>query len=786
MRVHIAESAKSAKWKPYDVTWEAFVDQKLRRPIITGETFSVYKTLNKDEKSVYKDCGGYLFGSLLKDSRAKNNVISRNALLLDLDFAPIDVWDRIISTYNFEIVLHTTHSHESANPRFRIIVPLNRECTPDEYECTARAFAAYLNMAWFDKTTFQRNRLMYFPSRSQDGEWIFEWQRGEFLNVDEVLSTFSDWRDMTTWFYHPEEKSLHEGNGNTRQDPKEAAGVIGAFNRTFDIHQTIATFFPDLYKHEENDRYTYVKGSSAKGAVVYDDVWFYSYHATDPAEGRLLNSFELMACHCFNDDVKQAMQFAGNIPEIRKDMVLASFADLGEDVSVEEFDAEWYGQLELDKAGKVAATDRNVRLIFENDSNLKGVFRYNEFVRNIYLSRPTSWRKDIPEEGDQIRNIDYPCLRTYLGLKYELTNRAMIDETMQAIAYTNKYHPIREYLTSLQWDGEKRLETTMQDYFNAEDSAYTCEVFKRSMIGAVMRAMNAGCKHDTVMILVGAEGTAKSEFLRRLGGKWHSDTFDMSHGKEVFEQLQGKWIIEIAEFDKMSRVEVGQVKYFITKSADTYRPAYGHVPEDYPRQCIFFGSTNEDNFLKSETGNRRFYPIQVRNGMMEKNLCSSKKYVFNDLNQYEVDQIFAEAYKLYLDGETNVISKKAMSEVDKVHENYEEQSVLVGEIDMMLETLVPSNYYDLSPEQAAGWWRFPELRKDKDLVPLEYVTPIQLWVEILGRSRESYGRIQQLEILSAIRKSRMLDSNGILIRTKRYGSQKAYKLKTNTQQNDEN
>lgn len=442
----------------------------------------------------------------------------------------------------------------------------------------------------------------------------------------------------------------------------------------------------------------------------------------------------------------------------------------------EDLTATWYGKLELDKSGKLAPSDRNVRLIFENDPNLKGVFRYNDFVKNIYLTRPTSWRNDIPIEGDQIRNIDYPCLRTYLGLKYELTNRAIIEETLQTIAYENKYHPIREYLSSLTWDGIQRLETTLIDYFAVEDTLYTREVFKRSMIGAVMRAFSAGCKHDTVMILVGAEGTAKSVFFKRLGGAWHSDTFDMTNGKEVFEQLQGKWIIEIAEFDKLSRQEVGQVKYFVTKKADTYRPAYGHVPEDFPRQCVFFGSTNEDNFLKSETGNRRFYPVQVQNGMFEKNLLRSAKYVYTDLTQYEVDQMWAEAMDCVLRGENNVVASEALMQADNVRSNYEEQNVMSGEIDMLLETLVPETYDEFTLEQAVNFWKVPEARP-KCTKRLEYVSPIQIWVELLGRSRESYQRLQQLEMITAIRKSQVLESTGVTKRTPRHGAQKTFKLK---------
>ena len=777
MRVHIASSARSNKWKPFDANWESFVEERLQIPVITGETFETYKSLDKDEKQTYKDCGGYLFGNLQKDSRAKANVVSRNALLLDMDFAPLNVWEHIVSTYPFEIVMHSTHSHCSATPRYRLIVPLDRDCTPDEYECTARTFAYYLGMELFDKTTFQRNRLMYFPSRSQDGEWVFEWQRGTFLSVDSVLAIYEDWRDMTTWPYHPDEK-VSEGNGQKRQHPHEASGIVGAFNREYDIHRTVSEFLSDVYVRSSisKDRYTYLKGSSANGVVVYDDVWSYSYHATDPAEGKLLHSFELLSIHMFEGDAKKAIAFIATLADVRKASIINDFVTLS-DTSEEELSEEWFGLLEVDKAGKVVPSDRNVRLIFENDINLKGVFKYNLFSNNVYLTRATTWRKDIPPEGDTIRNVDYPCLRTYLGQKYGIVNRSLIEETMVTIAYEHKYHPIRDYLSGLVWDGVPRIDTALIDYFGVEDNVYTREVFTKTLIGAILRAFKAGVKHDTVLVLVGLEGTAKSEFFKRLGMSWYSDTFDMSRGKEVFEQLQGKWIIEIAEFDKLSRIEVGQVKYFITKSADSYRPAFGHVVEDFPRQCLFVASTNEDTPLKSETGNRRFYPAKVTNGMFERGLWKSKKYVYHHMDKYEVDQMWAEAFQRALAGETNTLSRDAVRIVDSSMEDFEEQSVLAGEIDSKLTTLVPADYEDMSIEDVTKWWSHPELRSP-GVERIKYVTGVQLWVEILGRTRESYNKLQSLEMLSAIRKSKVIDANDTYrAYTKRYGRQRCYRIK---------
>lgn len=778
MKVHIADSCRSAKWRQFEVNWKAFVTDKLSKPIRTGETYQVYKSLDKDEKSVYKDCGGYLFGVLAKDSRAKVNVISRNALLLDLDFAPIDAWDSISRTYELEMALHSTHSHSTETPRFRLIVPLNRECTPDEYECVARTFAYYLNIEWFDKTTFQRNRLMYFPSVSQDGEWVFEHKEGVFLDVDLVLSTYVDWRDMTTWPYHSGEK-VHDGSGQKRQNPLEQGGIIGAFNRAYPMNVLLENVLGEVYTHNFGDRYTYIKGSSSMGAVTYDNMWFYSYHATDPAQGRLLNAFELFACHLFDDDFKKALEAASNLPEVRKTLVLGAFQSMGEDFKPTEVDlsATWYGELEIGKDGKIAQTDRNINLIFENDPNLKGVFKYNEFVNNIYLSRPTAWRDNVPVQGDTIRNVDYPLVRKYLGLKYGFTNRSMIEETMMSIAYANKYHPIRDFLCSLTWDGLPRIETALIDYFGADDNSYTRAVFKKTLIGAISRAFSPGSKHDTVLILVGLEGSCKSLFWKRLGMDWHSDTFDMHQDKAMFEQLQGKWIIEIAEFDKLSRADVGQVKYFVTKASDTYRPAFGHVVEDFPRQFILTGSTNEDGFLKSETGNRRFNPVRVANGMYERGLHVSSKYVYTDLDMYEVTQMWAEAFECFLSGETNVLDRDETVIADVVREEYEEQSAITGEIDQKLLTLVPANYDTMTSEEVQKWWNFPDLRA-AGTEYMQYVTGVQIWVELLGRSRESYGKLQQLEMTSAIRKSQHIDStSSSRVHTSRYGRQRCYKVK---------
>lgn len=784
MKVHIADNCKSLSWKPFEVEWENFVREKLKVPTVTPETFETYLSLDKDEKTIVKDCGGYIFGNLNKNSRAKENILSRNALLLDLDFAELNVWDDIKSKLWFETVLHSTHSHSSSTPRYRLIIPLNRDCSPDEYECLARFIAHTIGMRYFDKTTFQCNRLMYFPSHSVDGEWVFEWQNSKiFLDVDQWLSKFLNWKDLSSWFYHPDERNDYAGTGKKRSDPTKLGGTIGAFNAAYPMDLCIEEFLSNLYRYDGDDRYTYLKGSSSKGAVRYENLWLYSYHATDPAEGRLLSAFELCMCHLHENDLNKALNWAGNLPavkELLKDKDFEDFESLplsNKDAYPASDETSWITRLEIDKKRNIMPTDRNVNLIFKNDKVLKDTFRYNEFVNNVFLTKDTAWRKGIdPVKGDIIRNTDYPCLRTYIGLKYGLTNRAMIEEHLISIAYAKKYHPIREYLANLTWDGVSRLETTLQDYFGAEDNEYTREVFKRQMIGACLRVFNPGCKHDNIMVLVGPEGTAKSEFIKRLGGIWFSDTFDLSKDKTVYEQLQNVWIVEIGEIDKLSRIEIGEVKSFVVKQSDKYRPAFGKTVEDYPRQCIFMGTTNEETFLRSETGNRRFYPVTVQNGMWERGLHASKKYVWVDMTEYEVQQIWAEAFNLMLLGERNSLSKEATLFIDRNIINYEEQNPYTGEIENMLQTLVPENYESMTMDDIKNFWGIPELRKE-GVKYIEKVCVLQIWCEMLGRSRESFDKLKGLEIQSAIRKSKMIDtSSNNREYTKRYGQQRVYKV----------
>lgn len=773
MNIATASTRRARTWKNETLTWDEFCD-RIAEPVRTNETLKEFLRLGKEQQGDIKDVGGYVGGYLRQGKRSPQTVAERSILTLDVDFAGSDFFDSFTLMYGCAAVVHATHKHQTAEPRYRLLIPLSRACTPDEYGAVARRVAGDMGIDMFDNTTFEINRLMFWPSHPKDVEYYMERQRGDLLDVDHILASYLDWTDTSLWPTADKVISELGEKAKKQQDPLSKSGLIGAFCRTYSIGEAVDVFLSEIYTEAQEGRYSYVKGSTSSGVVVYDDMFSYSHHGTDPAGGQLCNAFDLVRLHLFADldttpqgrkSFEAMERLASEDKGVRSTLAHEAFEDAGDvfDIETSELDLTWMEQLQVNTKGAYLSSAENLNLVFENDRFLASAFKRNEFDGLRYICKSVPWRK-VPR-AEPFRNVDYSGIRNYIECIYGISAQMKVDDSLALEIEKNSFHPIREYLNSLEWDGVSRLETTLCDYFGAEDSSYTRQTFRKWMSAAVSRVFRPGCKFDTALILVDPEqGSAKSSFFAALGQEWFSDTFMTVHGKEALEQLQGAWIIEMAELAGLRKAEVESTKHFISKQEDRFRPAYARTPETFKRQCVFAGTTNNRSFLRDTSGNRRYWPVDVIRSEV-------KKSVFDDLPN-EVDQLWAEAVQLVQAGETLYLSSEVEAEAFKQQMLHTEVDERMGVVDAYLDIMLPENWKGRDPMERRN---YIEEGVEGGTVARQYVCIAEVWVECLGNKKEDMSKYNTREINELMR---MLPNWEVQTGTKGfppYGMQRYYK-----------
>jgi predicted P-loop ATPase len=310
-------------------------------------------------------------------------------------------------------------------------------------------------------------------------------------------------------------------------------------------------------------------------------------------------------------------------------------------------------QLRPGKNGELIPDEENIGIILERDPALQGIVRYNEFSGELTLVRPITADPTLVGEAGLPRpwsDEDTIVLQRFVQ-RYIIPKigRERIEAVVsQHAKYNCAFHPIRDYLQSLSWDGTPRLHTWLQTYFGAtrQPAEYLGAVGTAWLISGVARIFEPGCKADNALVLEGAQGTFKSTALRTLAGNaYFSDSLsaDLSH-KDARDHLRGKWIIELAELSQFKRSEIETVKAFITRQVEQYRPSYGRHEISFPRQCIFAGSTNDETYLVDRTGNRRWWAVSCTRVDLQ-GLVRDR------------DQLWAEALHRYRAGEHWWLSK---------------------------------------------------------------------------------------------------------------------------------
>lgn len=784
--ISAAGSRKATYWPAQTIYWSELVE-KLRIPARGTETLAEYLKYPKSKQDELKDVGGFVAGSL-KDSRRKaSNVLTRDVITLDLDnIQPGGTKDvlRRIEALGCAYVIYSTRKHEESKPRLRVLVLLNRRTAVDEYEPIARKLAALIDINLCDPTTFEPSRLMYWPSCCIDSSYVYEYGDKPFLDADGMLALYKDWRNVAEWPQVTGVQQTHVKLAAKQGNPVEKNGVVGAFCKTYDIYRAMEVFLPGVYFpcEDGSGRFTYSGGSTAGGAVIYDNGNFlYSHHATDPAGGKLCNAFDLVRLHKFSemDDEAKTDTPVNKLPSYiamselalkdasvaavlnqeRYEKAVQAFGETTED------NTNWMSRLQLNsETGKPVKTTDNILIILENDPQIKGMIAFDEFANRAVVFGTLPW--DSSKTKRYWTDYDDKGVRWYLERAYSIVSPGKVDDALGLCVRRNSFNAVQDYLKSLQWDGVKRLDTLLTDYLGAKDTAYTGAVIRKSLTAAIARAMDPGCKYDYMPILVGPQGIGKSTFLRFLGRKWFSDSLQTFEGKEASEMIQGIWINEIGELSGFNRSETNAVKQFLSKTEDVYREPFGKRTNPYPRRCVFFGTTNDVEFLRDSTGNRRFWPVDT-------GVQKPTKDVWRDLPE-EVDQIWAEAYLKWQLGETLYLSGDAKDISEAEQEAHREGNAKEGIIQEFVSRRVPLDWDKRSINERKLYWTAEFGRDSIETVERDRICAAELWVECLGGDLKFMRRADALEINNILGNIPGWKRHGSNFRAGCYGTQKGF------------
>ncbi len=752
-------------WRNTEMRWSAFL-QRLSEPVRTDETAAEYARMTKAVRAEKKDVGGFVAGYIDGGRRKAGSILSRSMLTLDMDYARPDAWETVRMLFGNAAALYSTHSHTAENPRYRLIMPLSREADPVEYEAAARSVAGAIGIEQFDDSTYQPERLMFWPSASKDGPYEFHYNDGPWIDVDELLRSYRDYRDTSAWPRSERSAEIIRREARRQGDPTEKKGIVGAFCRTYDVHAAIEAYLPDVYAPCDGmpDRYTYRQGSAAAGLVVYDGGKFaYSHHSTDPTGGCLCNAFDLVRLHLFagaDDDFRgkddtRSPSFRAMAERAAADRRVArTLAQDRLEQAREEFRAagteqelDWMEQLEADRKGNLKNTPGNYETILRNDSRLKGLIAWDEFSNRLSVRGALPWR-DEADTYPLFRDDDESNLFIYTSLEpYGLSGRSNLQDAIRSVARRNAFHPIREYLEGLKWDGQPRLDYFFIAFLGVENTPYARAVTRKALTAAVARIMEPGTPFDYMPVLVGPQGIGKSRLLARVAVRpeWFTDNFSVD-GREAAEALQGKWIVESSELTGFKKSETAAIKAFITRTIDHYRAAYDRYAQDRPRQCVFFGTTNEYNFLRDETGNRRFWPLEVNKDRIYKSR--------DELDAVHVNQLWAEAVTRYREGEPLYLPKELEREAFRKQEEFAEIDERIGVIREYLDKKIPDDWdaMDLADRRAYlqndAWQKGQHIGENTRT----RVCLMEIWCECMGHAKGDIRKSDSLELGRLMRK----------------------------------
>ncbi len=746
--------------------------ERLRVTIRTTESAEEYAKMSRAQRDTAKDHGGFVAGVLKGGRRKADTVESRSMVALDGDRINANFLESYEALCSYTSVLYTTHSSTEENPRVRLVFPLTRDVTPEEFVAVSRYLAQMLGIDYFDECSYQPNQLMYWPSTPANGSFVYKETDGPWLDPDAILGEHPEWTDPTRLPTSSRESKANTTAQQKVQDPLTKEGVVGLFNRTYyPISKALEAFLSDVYEPTDNEsRWHLIASSSMAGVEIKEDKFVYSHHAKDPAYLKMCNAFDIIRIHRFGDlddkaSYKAMCEFAMEQDEVK--MLAASERTAGAetDFSGGE-DIDWQKHLQYEPRSMVLKNNlHNITLIMENDPNLKGIV-FNQLADGLEIKGEVPWK----HPARFWRDADDAQLISFVDSHYGSFSERNYRIAVTKVTDDRSYHPIREMFESLPpWDKVRRAETVLIDYLGAEDNRYVRAVTRKSLCAAYMRVYYPGIKFDNMIVLNGAQGIGKSTLISALGGEWFSDSLALSdmNDKTAAEKLQGYWILEIGELAGMKKADIDKVKAFISRQDDKYRASFGRRVTPHPRQCVFFGTTNSENgYLRDITGNRRFWNVKVTG----QGKCKPWEMTAELVQQIwaEVAEIARSGEKLYLDADLEAYARQEQREAM-------EQDDREGIVRNYLDMLLPDDWDSMDYYRRREYIRdIDDPTRSEGTMKRQTVSNIEIWCECFGKSKEEMRPSDSYAISAIMVRIEGWEKSGARQMLPIYGRQRVY------------
>lgn len=791
--IMIADSVKRKEWEKLKMPdWPTFIGALMLRaqnmiwPMTHEEYIKAHNSENKDEKDeafrIKNMAGLFAEGIYEGNNRNKNSIKKRRLITLDAEdmgisgeefIKKVDNYLKVAGNLERQAFLYSTVSNTPDNPRYRLIINTNRDMTPIEYQAVARRIAEAIGLEYFDPSTFQPERAMYWPQNLVGSKlYMKEWGRNNeepmTVDVDTILGTYEDFRDEKEW---PDlkkrekktETALKNYNRQNRNldtsDPREKTGWVGAFCLTYNVREAIEKYLPDTYEEMEDGRFRYVGSTSnAPGFIIYYDfggTLCYSHHSSDPIHGDYaVNSFDLVRIHKFgnldakakdNTPVNRLPSYLAMVDLIKRD------EDVRRNLKVTRANKkseEWTTKLIIDKNGKPSILTRNFMLIIANDCELRGKFIEDTFMGGLMVKDEGIFKiegkKKLEFMGFRpITDNDYTRVVDYISGEYLIQNKQITVDCLNLVAEKNATNMAYDYLKETEWDGVKRMETVFIDFLGVEDTPLNRTMTRKWLCAAIVRLRDPGTQFDSMLMLIGDQGLGKTTILRKLGlNRFYVDLkkVDAGDAKSISEVTKGSFIAEFGEGVGYDRASIEAVKSTVTNTQMTYRPAYAREKITRYVHYVFAYTSNNTEVLNDATGARRNWPMQTD--------ASRRKYIVGGLDENNVwtgdmtleyvKQIWAEVIH-HLDsvGEKLYLNTDEEKELIIAQEPFINETPIYSKVEKYLCTFLDEDLNEMTEEEIAD----KDNREDDLKVRWrENISIQEIWVNALNRDFNSLNR----------------------------------------------